>query len=273
MLKIKQSLIVIMLFQLLTLSGVALCADEKGDWPDILNVGLIEGGREPYYWLDSEKQIPEGFYIDVMRGITEDTGIRFNYYFVPQARIRLYMRLGLFNLEPGIAESWRQETEEVNHSVYSEPFLILHEAIVSHAPLNPDASSLQDLPPGRVCQVLGFSGKDNRGHEEIIVITDLQSLKMIGRGRCDYAVMPLDVASYLSSQLKIKVYFSQPLKRHLLSLRLDRQFEYLLPDINRSLVKMWESGYMEELIKRYGIQSMETNELNSLAMAGLPASY
>ncbi len=250
------------------LFSVTASLAEEG--PVVLRVGLVDGGRIPYFWEDTETLAPKGFYIELLNNISAQTGILFDYRFIPQARIRLYMKVGALDLEPGIAKSWRQKPDEKGISVYSRPFVLAEEVIVSHTRLESSPRSFRDLKPGRICKVLGFSGGSTKGHQVITVLNDLQMVKMLNLKRCDYGLMPLDIARYLKDQHKFNIHFSKPLHRFQLSLRLDKQFADLLPQINRAIENMTVSGRMNAMLEKYRMRAVVAN-CGSLDETCLPA--
>lgn len=65
-----------------------------------LTVGLISEGRPPYFFVDNGEA--KGVYIDILDKISAETGIYIDYKFLPQARIRHYIKSQFIDIEPGI---------------------------------------------------------------------------------------------------------------------------------------------------------------------------
>ncbi|RBW65089.1 hypothetical protein DS893_11600 [Vibrionales bacterium C3R12] len=96
----------------------------------VLNVGLIDQDRSPYFYRSGDNGQIRGAYIDILNIIGEKLDVSFTYKQLPQARIRLYMKNGQLDLEPGIAQDWRLEPGEIKATVYTDTFYRSKEVIV-----------------------------------------------------------------------------------------------------------------------------------------------
>lgn len=242
----KKNLIFLMLF-FLPLSAVGL-----ESYPTLI-VGLIDQDRPPYFWKAEKDTRPKGAYIDILERITEKTGIKFEYRFLPQARIRHYMLNEVIDVEPGIAKEWRMEPGEPEASVYTDIFYTSQEVII----YNPKRFKRNDLTPEffsdlSPCSILGFNNldlKEGEGHtydKAKPLITEQQILKLIKVGRCDFAVFPLDV---IGQELKPgELNKTKAVAHYDLRIRLTRKNKYLLPVINGVIEEMQKSGEIKKAI-------------------------
>ena len=216
-----------------------------------VKVGLIDTGRPPYFWpKESQKQI-KGFYIDLLEAISRQSGIRFEYRYVPQNRLRRAMISGDLDLEPGIDPNWRQDSGEAESSLYSVPFFTSHEVIISHKPISRSIKKLNDLEQGKLCHVLGFSYDENNIHKPAAFLNEYTIIEMLARKRCDYAVIPQDIANHLSHDQDYELNHSRPRASFRLRMRLNKGSAHLLPAINEAITALLEQGVIDNLLKKY----------------------
>ncbi|MRI32055.1 hypothetical protein EOPP23_03450 [Endozoicomonas sp. OPT23] len=221
-----------------------------------IKVGLIETGRPPYFWPKDSQKESSGFYIDLLEAISKQAGIRFEYRYLPQARLRRLMVENDLDLEPGIDPIWRQEPIEVINSVYSIPFFLSDEVIMSHKPMSQTINKLSDLKKGKLCRILGFNYDENTQHESVTVLSEEKIIAMLLRKRCDYGVIPLDIASHLSHKSKVALYRSEPLSIYKLSMRLNKEKAHLLPEIDKAIETLIDTGIVDKLLSKYGMKEI-----------------
>lgn len=222
----------------------------------VLDVGLMEQGRPPYFSLPTKAEPATGLYIDILDAIGKKVGVKFRYRFLPQARIRLLMNHYRIDVEPGIAKEWRTEEIELKQSVYSSTILTSSEVAVYNpnyikAPVNKNV--LASLTP---CSILGFFDldlsqdklKDLRTKPKQ-VLTEIQLLQMIKNKRCDFALFPADVVKPHLSRLGLSA--TDSIAVFDLKIRFTDQHSTLLPQINNAIETMLYNGEMEDIITRY----------------------
>lgn len=215
-----------------------------------LRVGLISDGRKPYFWLDKAGK-PQGIYIVLLSRISSKLEENITYQFLPQARIRLYMKHAYLDIEPGIAESWRTEPLEIESSVYSVPFLDSAEVYVYNRNLQlSPLPTIDELSPLKRCTIIGFNQfeilEPNKDKE---VRTELQMLEMLNRQRCDYIVMPKLVFDFWAKDRKHNLAVSNTIATYQLRLRIQKSKQYLLPAINTVIANMLNKGEIKQLIR------------------------
>lgn len=224
---------------------------------NILDVGLMDQGRPPYFSLPTETDPATGLYIDILDAVGRETGVKFRYRFLPQARIRHLMNHYRIDVEPGIAEEWRRDKLELQNSIYTLPILTSSEVIVYH-PSNINMSrGNRELTEFKPCSILGFadlpvSKGEPRNNKQINtqqVLTEPQLLQMIQNRRCDFAIFPEDVIKPKLSQLGLIA--TDSVATFDLKLRFTDQHSLLLPKINQVIKNMVDSGELEEIILKY----------------------
>lgn len=222
---------------------------------ETLKVGMIEGGRAPYFFAEESEKT--GLYKDILSIIERKTKIEFTYHYYPQARLRRMMISGSLDVEMGTDPSWRQEKNEVDVTSYSVPFMLSRESWVVSASNKQKfqhwSNTLQDAVP---CVVLGFNVEENmkKADVDVRVNSDLHLLEMLKRKRCDVALIPNAILDYYHS-FNDKNYAMFPGKaEHQLSLRIGNSRRYLLPKINKAINDMKSSGKLQHLFKKYGIR-------------------
>ena len=233
-----------------SLLGLSLIMSQHiGAQDETLSVGFIKADRLPYFANKSGDLPVRGLYVDLLDKISQHSGIKFDYQFIPQARIRLYMKNGLLDIEPGIDRSWRLEPKEAENSVYSIPFMQSKEVIAYNKDKFPNFSL--STPNLSTCAVLGFSqsnvAKDSR------ILTEVQILNMLQKGRCDSAEFPVDVLKYHLNKGHPSIRYTQPHSIFSLRLRLHISKKYLLANINNSIRSLLDSGEFEQLYSRYAL--------------------
>ncbi|WP_026006117.1 substrate-binding periplasmic protein [Moritella dasanensis] len=222
----------------------------------VLDVGLMDQGRPPYFTLPTETALATGLYIDILDEIGREVGVKFRYRFLPQARIRHLMNHYRIDVEPGIAKEWRTEEIELKQSVYSTTILTSSEVAVYNPknikiPVTKDV--LASLTP---CSILGFFdldlSKDKLKDQHIKpqqVLTEIQLLQMIKNKRCDFAVFPKDVVKPHLSRLGLMATDSVAVFD--LKIRFTEQYSELLPQVNNAIETMLYNGKIEEIISKY----------------------
>mgnify|MGYP000067738395 CR=1 FL=1 len=214
---------------------------------ETLSVGFIKTDRLPYFANKSENHPVRGLYVDLLDKISQHTGIKFNYQFLPQARIRLYMRNGLLDVEPGIDSSWRPQPDEVESSVYSIAFMKSKEVIV----YNKNKYPTLPLPKNNLlnCAVVGFANSGFSSESKLMA--EVQILDMIQKNRCDTAIFPIDVLKYHLTEKYPDIRYTQPVFNYTLRLRLHKSKEHLLDKINNSIQALLDSGEFTQLYNKY----------------------
>jgi len=232
---------------LVPLISTALSLKAWGSHREILDVGLINQGRLPYFSVPTE-----GLYIDILDEIGREVGIIFRYRFFPQSRIRHLMNHNLLDVEPGIAEAWRTDKLEFENSIYSHAILTSSEVMV-YNPKNfqasPDTRFLMTLSR---CSILGFSDLDSlkeKQSNDQKIITEIQLLQMLKNNRCDFAVFPEDVVTPHLSMFGLRV--TNSIATFDLKLRLTQRHRALLPRINQAIEKMVSTGLMAKILMKY----------------------
>lgn len=233
-------------FLLLGVALICICGMHSNEQPT-LKVGLIEPIRMPYFYRDAQSGEAKGAYIDILEHIHKVTGIRFEYQFLPQVRIRELMREQKLDVEPGIDSSWRQEPGEAEASVYSDVFYISNEVIAysNSAFLESDVDPVvfKSLKP---CSLLGFNLIPEYDKDVVQARTEAQVLKMLITNRCDFAVFPYDV---IAGELKKgNLHVTKSVESYELRLRLAKKQQHLLPQINRAIRDLKVRGEIQKIM-------------------------
>lgn len=231
-----------------------------------LSVGLIEGGRAPYFMKATDNLPERGIYIDVLHEIAAQTGLSFQFKYYPQARLRAYMKHGILDVEPGIDPLWRTAEGEESASVYSDVILNSDEVMVYNPKefmLPPDLDDFKSL---QLCTLLGFNffykDKDKDAERGLYaehnldtsvvnpnVVRENQLLKLVELGRCDYAIFPIDVI-----RKKVKLHgleMTKPVATYQLRIRLHRDRILYLEAINNAIANMKKTGKLQAIIDSY----------------------
>lgn len=215
-----------------------------------LIVGLMKSDRPPYFWKNATGGY-QGLFIDVLNELTKETDIYFSYKALPQARLRLHLVAGKIDAEMGVAKEWRTGKAEVEHSVYSIPFMQSDSVYVMHSGAN-DVDPKTKVPVGNnFCAILGFSMPKALGKTYINVLSEEQLLKMIDKRRCDYTIMQSNIFSNLMKRTPYNLIASKPVFTNDIRLRLNKKNEYLLLRINAGLNRLKEDGRLAAILSRY----------------------
>ncbi|MCW8331870.1 transporter substrate-binding domain-containing protein [Photobacterium sp. SDRW27] len=217
-----------------------------------LKVGLIDHDRPPYFWLPTSDNPPRGAYIDILEYIGQRLDIEFEYQFLPQARIRHYMKNQRLDLEPGIDSGWRTEPGEREASVYTLPLFRSEEVIVYNRSRFSPQPEIDTFVGARPCKVLGFNNfelSNDRLEIERELLTEAQLFEMLLKGRCDYALFPTDVFSF--ARIDERLAATLPVASYDLRIRLSRQYAYLVPDFNRVINELRGSNQIRVIFEKY----------------------
>lgn len=228
------------------LIGLLLC---NGAYSATLDVGLVDADRPPYFIRATHHASASGMYLDIMDEIAQQTGLEFNYKFLPQKRIRAYIKIGLLDVEPGIDPQWRTKKGEAEASVYSTPLFESPEVLIYNPTKFPIPPSHEELMQYNSCKVLGFNSVKNANANESALTSEEQIIDLIKLQRCDWAIFPLDVIKSLSSFGRLK--YTEPVATYSLSLRLNKEHADLLVMINSAIQEMKSSGKLDAIIRSY----------------------
>lgn len=215
----------------------------------VMDVGLIEQGRQPYFTPSDKDDKPQGMYIDILDAISSKTGIQFRYQFLPQARIRMYLKIGMLDIEPGIAPEWRKESGEQEISIYSDVLFSSQEVLAYNSSVfssTPDARTL--MANYRPCKLLGFNELEPSNDTHSLT-SEQQLLELIRIKRCDWAIFPLDVLKRTSTYKEIA--YTKPVANYHLRLRLHNKNTDYLEMINMAIQSMQKSGELSSIINSY----------------------
>lgn len=219
-----------------------------------LRVGLIEGGRAPYFFAHDNPRT--GLYKDILTAISRLTGVKFSFDYYPQARLRKMMISGNLDVEMGTDPLWRRAANEVNQSVYSDPFMQSTESWVV-ALNNKDRIDTLIATPGvaRPCLVLGFNVETNmkKANDNVKGNSDQHLLNMLVRNRCDIALIPDVILEYYHVVEDKRFVLSPAKNKYQLSIRFGKKHQSFLPKINKALREIKQSGELQQLMNKYGI--------------------
>lgn len=233
-----------------TITFASLSPPESNNEKQILDVGLIDQDRYPYFINSPRQASNRGAYIDLLNKIGERINIEFRYKFLPQPRIRHLMKYQKLDVEPGIDKSWRTELREDENSVYTIPFYASEEVIVYRkASLNFLPTKQLDFEPLSLCSMSGFNNI-NISPQDIDLTGETISLKMMELGRCDYVLIPkvvLKAKGKLSDHLTV----TETMKTYSLRIRLAKKHEHLLPQMNNVISALIDDGYLDQLFASY----------------------
>lgn len=226
--------------------GLLFC---NGAYPITLDVGLMDADRPPYFIRPTDHFSVSGMYIDILDEIAQQTGLEFNYKFLPQKRIRAYIKIGLLDVEPGIDPQWRTQKGEMETTVYSEPLFESAEVLVYNPSKFPAPPSHEELMQYKPCKVLGFNSVKDANAKEFAFTSEEQIIELIKLQRCDWAVFPIDVLNSHPSFGKLK--YTDPVATYSLSLRLNKEHAHQLIPINTAIREMKASGKLDAIIRSY----------------------
>ena len=238
--------ITIMKIQLAIVSGLLM---SHGTHATTLDVGLVDADRPPYFVRPNHHTSVSGMYIDILDEIGKQAGITFNYKFLPQKRIRAYMKIGLLDVEPGIAPQWRTNQGEAESTVYSDSLFESPEVLVYNPSKFPIPPSHEELMQHKSCTVLGFNSVQETKSKEYALTTEEQIIDLIKLQRCDWAIFPIDVINNDSSFGRLK--YTEPVATYSLSIRLNKKHTPLLEPINEAIREMKQSGKLHAIIHSY----------------------
>jgi len=213
-----------------------------------LKVGLMSPDRPPYFFVGEEGGTPTGLYIDILETITENMPINLEYYFLPQARIRMYMETGKLDLEPGVDISWRELPSEVSQSIYTIPFMESNEVYayigIKHKKL--------DFNKSEICAINGFDLPEDFNQSNIhLVNTEKQLYSLIIKKRCDIAIAPVDVINYWNRNSPEKIKFTTIVDSYQLRFRLNIKHKDLINRLNSNIETLQRSGNLKSIRQRY----------------------
>jgi ABC-type amino acid transport substrate-binding protein len=221
-----------------------------------LRVGLIEGGRAPYFFAENESQT--GLYKDILFAISRISGINFTFDYYPQARLRKMMISGRLDIEMGTDPMWRQEPKEINNFIYSTPFMLSQESwVFSSANKDRIEQLISKKSTVKPCVVLGFNIEENMKNaaSDVKGDSDKHLLEMIAKKRCDIALIPNMILDYFDVLQDPRFTLLPTKKNHQLSIRLRVEYSQKLIQINDALRQMKDNGELEQLLKNYSAKN------------------
>ena len=233
-----------------TIAFASLSPLESSNEKQILDVGLIDQDRYPYFINSPRQSSNRGAYIDLLDKIGEVINIEFRYKFLPQPRIRHLMKYQKLDVEPGIDKSWRTELREDENSVYTIPFYESEEVIVYRkASLSSMPTKELDFEALSSCSMSGFNDIDI-ALQDVDITGESISFKMMELGRCDYTLIPrvvLNAKGLVSDHLGV----TATMKTYSLRIRLAKKHEHLVARMNNAISTLIADGYIDKLFSSY----------------------
>jgi len=220
-----------------------------------LTVALYEGANPPYTIIREYEE--SGIFIDIFAQLEQLTEHKFDLIHYPFARVMREFDAGRIDIEPGVNESWRQHAKVLGE--YTIPYEISTEVIVFKRRNRISVKSPQDLFGKSVGIVRGYSYPDFDSafeRKEILRVDNL-SEKLLLRQLLYDRVQRIfigyrTILYYKKTHPEYKHFLiGDVINRSEVKLRLHPSKAYLLPDLNRALEHMIESGAIEAIYSKY----------------------
>ncbi len=221
----------------------------------VLRTGLPEWAP----WQIYEGTGVTGIVVDIMLEYAARLGYTVQYEQLPQNRMLEGFKAQTLDLEPASNPAWRAEYDDI--SVYSIPYYPTMDVMFMRKGNGLKPSSIQDFRGLRMGCVLGYYYSQGLQEElESGAITrddaptDSNNLQKLLAGRVDVIIIEKTVALYLMKQSGIapaEVELVYEHSRADLSVRLHKNKEALLPELNAALAAMIAEGFVQEVVDKY----------------------
>ena len=213
-----------------------------------LRVGMPVPGQVPFLWIDNAGAVT-GIYADTLRAIAGDLKLQLKFVPLSQARLNRHFLGGEIDLEIGVSASAEESQAMQQLSVFSRPFGFANEVVVFNPKLRFPAFILKDLKNRKVAVVRGASAPDYIVREDYA--SPLQIAVRVDRGGSEVGLMREATALHYQTYQSMSYKISLPYASNPISIRLHRQHQDLLKQINRSIEKFEKQGVLEEIICKY----------------------
>lgn len=219
-------------------------------------------GTAPWIpWQMKEGEKITGITIDILREISTQTGITFEFEVMPHKRMMRMFQLNQIDVESIVDPAWREDQRDI--SVYSVPVVITRDVILARKDQGIEGESLEDFFGLRIGCGLGYyypEGFQEAFEENKILREDIPEINMennilkMNANRIDAAIFNQQQALYFLKKLNQDpdefevVYEFAPSP---LSMRLHVSHRELLPMINKTIENMKVNGRIDAIVKKY----------------------
>jgi len=194
---------------------------------------------------------PGGIEVDLVSAVAFEIGkdLKFVDYSITDGRKAF--TTGEVTIDCCLNEVWFPQKEAKTAQVFSDPLYRLLEVWVFPKGKSFQFKSAKDLTDKRVLGIKGFNYPDEEFYgERIDAATPLEAMQRLIAGEADVAVLERHVSSYLINTRGLEAEFGGLYYAVDVSIRLHKSMQSQLPQINKAIAKLKESGRIDAIIKR-----------------------
>lgn len=216
----------------------------------------LGGYDKPPYMMEDA-----GICVDIVRKAARKAGYGTSYKLLPHKRGLRYFTDNRIDAETCVSPKWRSQYKEI--SAYSEPFFSTENVVIVRKESDIGATKdIRDFRGKTFGTILGYFITDGFQEEfeagrmvrEDANTQDKNIRKLVAK-RFDGIIIDRITGSYLIKQLgfdpgdfRIAYVFET---KSLLSARIHKSREYLIPKLDRALAEMKNDGTIDRIISRY----------------------
>lgn len=220
------------------------------------SVLIYHNANPPYSYTENGKL--KGIFPDLFKEISKLTGVKFEFESYSVMRGQLLFDNGKIDIEPGINPIWR--VDRAVSGIYSISYAYSQEVIVSNKP--DKIQNPQSLYGKLIGIVRGYKYNDFEQHFGPFKIEKLEGrsepdlLKLLAKGRIDYALMGETTAQYYINERYGNLSLVYTVERTPVSIRFQPHLKELKQKVNDALKLLIDNGTIEQIyIKNTGNNS------------------
>jgi len=222
---------------------------------ETFSVMLFQGANPPYTIIKNNQR--SGIFVDLFKEISKITPHTFIFKDYPAARALIEFDKGLVDIEPGVNEQWRENTEVLG--VYTIPYAISEEVIVFKKENKITVNRPEDLYGKTIGIVRGYSypkfdlALNNGKIKKVNNRSESLLLKQLQADRVKYIFIGYrTIKYYIKQNPQYKdIIIGDIVSSVNVKIRIQPQKSYLVDDLNIAIAKLISTGKINDIYQKY----------------------
>jgi hypothetical protein len=242
---------------LMCLSSEYLLAAEK---QSLATLHYDLGGTKawvPYGYTGLEDK--PGIFADIVESVMQQANIAYKPYFYPAKRAENELQTGMLDFD-FISPSWFKDQDIGDDYVGSHGIFEVTEYFVTLASYNEHFNYPASIKKQVVGTVAGYFYYDDNLFIRADFLSESELMLGLKKGRFNVAILEDYAANYWSDFHQVPIKLVAVHTKGKIIIRLRKEHQKLLPQINGAIQLLLKTGRIEEIFKRYHLD-METKKM------------
>lgn len=190
-----------------------------------------------------------GIYYDALTKILDEAQINYQIKKAPALRRRRAFWSGETYISCCSNPSWRSKAQEQDVQFFSLPFMQLQDVIIYPKSMRPNMARLHSY---KFALVRGYTYKDEKSFKKVTrLVNERAILEFINSKRANLGIVNKTIAQYYINKLNLDLEIGPIYTTDDIHIRVHKNRKALLKPINKSIKKLKEEGFFNDLKKSY----------------------